>query len=101
MAPWLLHKLVVSFTDFLDRWILLTRCCKPDMKISAINFQALGQISNLDSCFPSGVESLQNLCPGGRQAIKELASIKTQLPNFIFVNNRLEGNALGTIAGVL
>jgi uncharacterized protein YecE (DUF72 family) len=46
----------------------------------------------------SPYESVQDPYPEGRQAIKELASTKTQRPSFIFVNNRLEGNALGTIA---
>ena len=49
----------------------------------------------------SPYESVQDPYPEGRQAIKDLASIKTQRPSFIFVNNRLEGNALGTIAGAL
>ena len=49
----------------------------------------------------SPYESVQELYPEGRQAITELASIKTQRPSFIFVNNRLEGNALGSIAATL
>jgi len=44
-------------------------------------------------------ESVQDIYSEGRDAIGKLASIKTQRPSFIFVNNRLEGNALGTIAG--
>ena len=46
----------------------------------------------------SPYESVQDPYPEGRAAISKLATIKTQRPSFIFVNNRLEGNALGTIA---
>lgn len=46
----------------------------------------------------SPYESVQDPYPEGRRAIKDLAGRSTCKPSFIFVNNRLEGNALGTIA---
>ena len=49
----------------------------------------------------SPYESAQDAYPEGRKAIETLASKKTLKPSFIFVNNRMEGSALGTIAGVL
>ena len=49
----------------------------------------------------SPYESVQDPFPEGRQAIETLAKKKTLKPSFIFVNNRLEGSALGTITGVL
>ena len=51
-------------------------------------------------CF-SPYEGVQDPYPEGRHAIETLAAKKPLKPSFIFVNNRLEGNALGTIAAVL
>jgi len=49
----------------------------------------------------SPYESVQDPFPEGRRAIETLATKKPLKPSFIFVNNRLEGSALGTITGVL
>ena len=49
----------------------------------------------------SPYEGVQDPYPEGRHAIETLAAKKPLKPSFIFVNNRLEGNALGTIAAVL
>ena len=49
----------------------------------------------------SPYESVQDPFPEGRRAIETLATKKPLKPSYIFVNNRLEGSALGTIAGVL
>lgn len=48
----------------------------------------------------SPYESVQDPFPEGRRAIETLATKKPLQPSYIFVNNRLEGSALGTIAGV-
>lgn len=39
--------------------------------------------------------------PEARAALRELAKRRVGRPSFVFVNNRLEGNALGTIQGAL
>jgi uncharacterized protein YecE (DUF72 family) len=49
----------------------------------------------------SPYESVQDPYPEGRKAIETLATKKPLAPSYIFVNNRLEGSALGTIDGVL
>ena len=46
-------------------------------------------------------ETVQDAYPEGRRAIETLGAKKSLKPSFIFVNNRLEGSALGTIAGTL
>jgi uncharacterized protein YecE (DUF72 family) len=49
----------------------------------------------------SPYEFVQDAYPDGRKAIETLATKKPLQPSFIFVNNRLEGSALGTISNVL
>ena len=49
----------------------------------------------------SPYESVQDTYPEGRKAIETLATKKPLKPSFIFVNNRLEGSALGTIAATV
>ena len=49
----------------------------------------------------SPYEAVQDAYPEGRNAIETLATKKPLKPSYIFVNNRLEGSALGTIANVL
>ena len=49
----------------------------------------------------SPYESVQDAYPEGRKAIETLATKKPLKLSYIFVNNRLEGSALGTITGVL
>ena len=49
----------------------------------------------------SPYESVQDPYPEGRRAIETLATKKPLRSSYIFVNNRLERNALGTISGVL
>ena len=39
--------------------------------------------------------------PEARAAMKSLAAERPKMPSYIFVNNRLEGNALSTIAAVM
>ena len=51
-------------------------------------------------CF-SPYESVQDAYPEGRKAIETLATKKPLKPSYIFVNNRLEGSALCTIAEIL
>jgi len=46
-------------------------------------------------------ESVQDAYPEGRKAIETLATKKPLKPSFIFVNNRLEGSALGTITATV
>ena len=47
----------------------------------------------------SPYKSVQDPYSEGRRAIETLATKKPLRSSYIFVNNRLEGNALGTIAG--
>ena len=49
----------------------------------------------------SPYELVQAPYPEARQSIKDLAGRSTCKPSYIFVNNRLEGNALGTISAAL
>ena len=46
-------------------------------------------------------ESIQDTYPEGREAIRKLSARITKRPSYLFVNNRFEGNALGTIAGAI
>jgi uncharacterized protein YecE (DUF72 family) len=49
----------------------------------------------------SPYERMQDPNPEGRAAMKMLTEKKTARPSYIFVNNRFEGSALGTIAAVV
>lgn len=49
----------------------------------------------------SPYSEIKEIQPEVRSAMKGLIQRPVKEPSFIFVNNRLEGNALGTIAGVL
>jgi uncharacterized protein YecE (DUF72 family) len=49
----------------------------------------------------SPYDRIQDPNPGGRTALKSLLGRKTERPSFIFVNNRFEGSALGTISDVV
>jgi hypothetical protein len=44
---------------------------------------------------------VKDVNPEARDAIKALAQRSSKRPSFIFVNNRLEGNALKTISEAL
>ena len=48
-------------------------------------------------------EHVQEPNPGAREAIRKIAerAWKTRQPAYVFVNNRLEGNAPGTIEAVV
>jgi len=49
----------------------------------------------------SPYESIQDPYPEGREAILKLSSKITTRPSYLFVNNRFEGSALGTITGAI
>lgn len=49
----------------------------------------------------SPYEGVQDPYPEAREAIRDLVGKTTGKPSYIFVNNRLEGSALGTIAAAL
>ena len=49
----------------------------------------------------SPYEGVQDPYPEAREAIRDLAGKTTGKPSYIFVNNRLEGSALGTLAAAL
>ena len=51
-------------------------------------------------CF-SPYEKIQDPYPEGREAIKRMTAKSTKRPSYLFVNNRFEGSALGTIARVI
>lgn len=49
----------------------------------------------------SPYEHVQDINPEGRAAMTKLTNRRPARPSYIFVNNRFEGSALGTIAAVL